>query len=155
MWSPVVMTETPARSRSIVILPVIPRPPAAFSPFTTTKSIACFAFNSGSRAMTALRPGSPTMSPRKSTVSIEHDRIEQVQNVDAISSFARSLDFFAVVDVFRFCDRGRQPRGSGEQTEMGRARTLSAHDYPRRIRALTQRRLLHARNSQRSYQDRR
>jgi len=32
--------------------------------------------------MTALRPGSPTTSPRKRTVSIEQDRIEEVQNVD-------------------------------------------------------------------------
>src|SRR5438105_2887106 len=66
----------------MVILPVMPRPPAAFSPFTTIKSSPCCSFNSGSRAMTALRPGSPTMSPRKRTVSIEQDRIEEVQNVD-------------------------------------------------------------------------
>src|SRR5206468_8505026 len=69
-WSPVVTTETPARKRSIVILPVMPRPPAAFSPFTTIKSTSCCSFNSGSRAMSALRPGSPTTSPRKRTASI-------------------------------------------------------------------------------------
>ena len=35
IWSPVVMTDAPARRRSIVILPVMPRPAAAFSPLTT------------------------------------------------------------------------------------------------------------------------
>src|SRR5437899_4941876 len=80
--SPVVTTETPARKRSIVILPVMPRPPAAFSPLTTIKSTPCCSLSSGSPAMTALRPGSPTTSPRKRTVSIEQDRIEEVQNVD-------------------------------------------------------------------------
>src|ERR1700736_2188430 len=84
------MTETPARRRSIVIFPVMPRPPAAFSPLTTIKSAPYCAFSSGSRAMTALRPGSPTTSPRKRTVSIEQDRIEEVQNVDV--SFQRVLE---------------------------------------------------------------
>src|SRR5260370_2552416 len=82
MWSPVVMTETPARKRSIVIFPVIPRPPAAFSPLTMTKSNACFDFSSGSRAMTTERPGSPTTSPRKRTVSIFDHRIKTARNVD-------------------------------------------------------------------------
>src|ERR1700716_4562944 len=54
------------------------------------KSSPCCSFNSGSRAMTALRPGSPTTSPRKRTVSIEQDRIEEVQNVDV--SFQRVLE---------------------------------------------------------------
>src|SRR6266403_931356 len=67
-------TETPARKRSIVIFPVIPRPPAAFSPFTMTKSKPYFDFSSASRAITAVRPGSPTMSPRKRTVSPRFDR---------------------------------------------------------------------------------
>ena len=45
IWSPLVITETPARKRSMVILPVIPRPPAAFSPLTMMKSNAYFAFS--------------------------------------------------------------------------------------------------------------
>ena len=52
IWSPLVITETPARKRSIVILPVIPRPPAAFSPLTMMKSKAYFVFSSGNRVIT-------------------------------------------------------------------------------------------------------
>ena len=48
----------------MAILPVIPRPPAAFSPFTMTKSTPRSLRNMGTDLMTALRPGSPTMSPR-------------------------------------------------------------------------------------------
>ena len=59
------MTATPALSRSMAIFPVIPRPPAAFSPLTTTKSTPLSFKNTGTAAVTALRPGSPTMSPRK------------------------------------------------------------------------------------------
>src|SRR5205807_8241152 len=144
-WSPVVTTETPARKRSIVILPVMPRPPAEFSPFTTIKSTSCCSFSFWREAMTAARPGWPTMSPRKSTVSIEQDRIEQVQNVDANSSFHHLLCVnFVAVDLLRQRARGRQSWRPRKQAEMGRARKLSAHDDPRRIRASDQRRLLHA-----------
>src|SRR2546428_7340219 len=41
--------------------------------------------------MTALRPGSPTTSPRKRTVSIEQDRIEEVPKVD-VSFPKESMD---------------------------------------------------------------
>src|SRR5437016_5504193 len=154
-WSPVVTTETPARKRSIVILPVMPRPPAEFSPFTTIKSTSCCSFSFGRQAMTASRPGWPTMSPRKSTVSIEQDRIEQVQNVDANSSFHHFLcvNFFVIVDLLRQRACVRQSWRSRQQTEMGRARELPAHDHARRIRASDQRRLLHARCRRRSDQD--
>src|SRR5882762_8755120 len=70
----------------------MPRPPAAFSPLTTIKSVAYCAFSSGSLAITALRPGSPTTSPRKRTVSIEQDRIEEVQNVDVSFQRVREND---------------------------------------------------------------
>src|SRR5205814_5329766 len=76
------MTETPARKRSMVIFPVMPRPPAAFSPLTMMKSKACFSFNFGSLAITAVRPGSPTISPRKRIVNICGHRIEEVLKVD-------------------------------------------------------------------------
>ena len=48
----------------MAIFAVIPRPPAAFSPFTMTKSTPRSLRNTGTDFMTALRPGSPTMSPR-------------------------------------------------------------------------------------------
>ncbi len=44
----------------------MPRPPAAFSPLTMMKSRPSSLRNSGKCSITALRPGSPTMSPRKS-----------------------------------------------------------------------------------------
>src|SRR5260370_30042188 len=47
-----------------------------------TKSNACFDFSSGSRAMTTERPGSPTTSPRKRTVSIFDHRIKAARTVD-------------------------------------------------------------------------
>src|SRR3954469_7345156 len=58
------MTATPARSRSIVIFGVMPRPPAEFSPFTMTKSTPRSCLYRFTLSVTALRPGSPTMSPR-------------------------------------------------------------------------------------------
>src|SRR5450432_126144 len=65
MWSPVVMTAAPARSRSMLIFDVMPRPLAEFSPLTMMKSIPCSSRMCGNDSMTARRPGSPTMSPRK------------------------------------------------------------------------------------------
>src|SRR5450432_2218144 len=65
MWSPVVMTAAPARSRSMLIFDVMPRPLAEFSPLTMMKSIPCSSRRCGNDSMTARRPGSPTMSPRK------------------------------------------------------------------------------------------
>src|SRR6266481_1585491 len=64
------MTAIPARRRSIVNLGVIPRPAAAFSPFTTTKSIPHSCFSLGTESITALRPGSPIISPRKRSRNI-------------------------------------------------------------------------------------
>src|SRR5271157_1321529 len=69
------MTATPALNRSMVILPVIPRPAAAFSPLTTTKSIPHACFNLGTISITAFRPGSPIMSPRNKSRSIAHTQI--------------------------------------------------------------------------------
>src|SRR5690242_6371398 len=54
----------------MLIFAVIPRPPAAFSPLTITKSRAYFDFNSGNRATTPARPGCPTISPRKRIVNM-------------------------------------------------------------------------------------
>src|SRR5262249_43153798 len=72
---PVVRTATPARRRSIVIRPVIPRPAAAFSPFTTMKSTPNSCFSLGNASITAFRPGSPMMSPKNKSRSIEPTRV--------------------------------------------------------------------------------
>src|SRR3954451_2070342 len=45
----------------------MPRPPAEFSPFTTTKSGSWRSFSPGSSDSTACRPGLPTMSPTNSS----------------------------------------------------------------------------------------
>src|SRR5262245_58825268 len=44
----------------------MPKPPAAFSPFATTKSILWSRFKPGRRSTTASRPGLPTISPQNS-----------------------------------------------------------------------------------------
>jgi hypothetical protein len=60
------MTVAPAFSSSMHCLPLIPLPPAAFSPLTMVKSAANSSCNPFSRWPSALRPGSPTTSPKKS-----------------------------------------------------------------------------------------
>src|SRR4051794_21725051 len=47
----------------------MPRPPAEFSPFTTTKSGSWRSCNPGSSDSTACRPGLPTMSPTNSSLT--------------------------------------------------------------------------------------
>ena len=64
------ITATPARSKSIASFGVMPRPPATFSPFTTTKSITRSFFRMGTVSITARRPGSPTRSPRNKILSM-------------------------------------------------------------------------------------
>ena len=44
---------------------VMPKPPAAFSPLTMTKSSLSVSMRRGSSAVTTSRPGFPMMSPRK------------------------------------------------------------------------------------------
>src|SRR3954447_12569009 len=61
------MASTPARDRASAIFLVMPSPPAEFSPFTTTKSVACSSMRPGSSDSTARRPGLPTMSPTNSS----------------------------------------------------------------------------------------
>jgi len=62
--APEVITATPDRKRSIEIFGVIPRPAAAFSPFTITKSICRSSLKRRTLSFTAFRPGSPITSPR-------------------------------------------------------------------------------------------
>src|SRR5919107_2521125 len=62
------MTSTPAANSSSAIFGVIPRPPAAFSPLTTTNVGACSATSPGSRPSSVRRPRPPTRSPTKRMV---------------------------------------------------------------------------------------
>src|SRR3954463_15361337 len=61
------MASAPARYSASAIFLVMPSPPAEFSPFTTTKSVACSSIRPGSSDSTARRPGLPTMSPTNSS----------------------------------------------------------------------------------------
>src|SRR5580692_8082304 len=57
------MTSTPSANISFAVARVTPKPPARFSPLTTTKSSASVFCNPGSSAATTSRPGFPMMSP--------------------------------------------------------------------------------------------
>src|SRR5579875_2346245 len=57
------MTSTPAASISRAIFEVMPWPPAAFSPFTITKSIGVRSRRRGRTASSVRRPALPTTSP--------------------------------------------------------------------------------------------
>src|SRR6516164_2764599 len=105
MWSPVVMTATPARKRSIEIRPVIPRPAAAFSPFTMTKSTPHSFFSLGSVSTTALRPGSPIMSPKNKSRSIVYTWI----TLSYISSRRSRIKFAMLALFFALCAFGLVP----------------------------------------------
>src|SRR5690349_666340 len=63
-WLPVVMQSTPTSKNSRAILSVMPKPPAAFSPLTTTKSALRPARKAGACFNKASRPLRPTTSPR-------------------------------------------------------------------------------------------
>src|SRR5262249_9770775 len=61
------MQSTPASCSSPQILPVMPKPAAAFSPFTATKSRPSSRRRRGTSLITMSRPGRPTMSPQNRT----------------------------------------------------------------------------------------
>src|SRR5713101_5508199 len=65
MWLPVVITSMPSSKRSSASAPVIPNPPAEFSPLAITRSMAWCFTNPGRRSLTIFRPGRPKMSPMK------------------------------------------------------------------------------------------
>src|SRR5512143_2968277 len=67
MWLPPVRTSTPHPKSSRTADSVIPVPPAAFSPFATTRSRSRREAIPARNSRTALRPGLPTTSPRKRT----------------------------------------------------------------------------------------
>src|SRR5438105_323609 len=64
-WFPLVITSAPASRISRAISPVSPAPPAAFSPFTITRSTFRSRRIAGTSIATAWRPGFPTTSPTK------------------------------------------------------------------------------------------
>src|SRR5829696_214158 len=59
------MASAPRSSSSRAVFCVIPTPPAAFSPFTTTKSGRCASRMAGSSEASVLRPRPPTTSSTK------------------------------------------------------------------------------------------
>src|SRR4051812_23219968 len=61
------MASAPRSKNPRAIRSVIPTPPAAFSPFTTTKSGSWRSRSCGSSSSSARRPGLPTTSPTKSS----------------------------------------------------------------------------------------
>ena len=67
VWFPIVTTSVPASNKSLKFLSNSPIPPAAFSPFVTTKSISSLFFKSGNIPFSFLTPASPTMSPTANT----------------------------------------------------------------------------------------
>src|SRR5206468_13129272 len=75
MWLPDVITSAPALKISRAVCSVSPRPAAAFSPFTTTRSMRNVDRSSGMSCVSATRPGRPTTSPTISTrMSLAGDR---------------------------------------------------------------------------------
>src|SRR3954469_13830252 len=63
VWLPSVTTSAPAPNNSSAYLGVIPIPPAAFSPLTTTKSAPSSARRLPSMVRATRRPAEPTTSP--------------------------------------------------------------------------------------------
>src|SRR2546427_3403277 len=61
------MRSTPAEKISSAVFGVMPEPPAEFSPLAITISSSCCWRSRGTSCLTARRPGSPTMSPMKSS----------------------------------------------------------------------------------------
>src|SRR5215207_3245706 len=62
------MASAPAANRSSAVRGVMPTPPAAFSPLTTTKVGTYSSSSAGSRARSVRRPRPPTTSPMKRIV---------------------------------------------------------------------------------------
>src|SRR5215470_14585656 len=63
MWLPEVMTSTPWSRKALAIGGVTPKPAAAFSTFTTARSIRYWSRSRGRSLARAARPGSPNTSP--------------------------------------------------------------------------------------------
>src|SRR5690606_24818848 len=97
-WLPVVTTSAPASSVVRKISSVMPKPPAAFSPLTMTKSSRKSEISPGSRSQTAVRPVRPTMSPRKRT---RMPRLLQGRTESAQAAFGQDFRQHDVVRLIR------------------------------------------------------
>src|SRR5918992_192348 len=86
------MASTPASRISRAVLRVIPNPPAAFSPFTTTKSGRCRSRSSGSSSASVRRPIPPTTSPtNRSFTADDSANLRAVETATATTIAARDL----------------------------------------------------------------
>src|SRR5918998_2454299 len=91
-WLPSVIASTPMASISRAVLRVIPSPPAAFSPFTTTKSGRCRSRSSGSSSASVRRPIPPTTSPtNRSFTADDSANLRAVETATATTIAARDL----------------------------------------------------------------
>src|SRR5438309_4185491 len=103
MWLPEVSTSIPRLNRSSAIFGVRPKPPAAFSPLATTRSMTNSRRSCGRRRATASRPGRPMMSPIASTVTTIGRSCKAV----AIEALLRGLPTLTIGATFnQFRDTG-------------------------------------------------
>src|ERR687895_2925819 len=86
------MASTPESNISRAVLRVIPSPPAAFSPFTTTKSGRCRSRSPGSTSASVRRPIPPTTSPTKRSFTADDSaNLRAVETAVATTIAARDL----------------------------------------------------------------
>src|SRR5213596_130154 len=102
MWLPEVSTSAPCSSICLAIGPVMPKPPAAFSQFTTQKSMACCSRSRGRSFASAARPGSPKMSPTIRTFMLllghlDRARLADHDDLDVAGVLHLGLDAFGDV----------------------------------------------------------
>ena len=119
----------------------MPTPPAAFSPFTTTKSGSCCSRSPGSSASRARRPGLPTTSPTKSSLTLADSfsalgTVARMQRPTAAAEPAAEPGSAAPVLeardlVKRFGERDGAARGDAR----GQARRARRRHRPERRRA--------------------
>src|SRR5918998_2524547 len=126
-WLPSVIASTPASNISRAVWRVIPRPPAAFSPFTTTKSGRRRSRSPGSTSASVRLPIPPTTSPTKrSFTSVDSANLRTVETATATTIAARDLvkrygDRVALRGVSLVAGRGELvavigPNGAGKTT---------------------------------------
>src|SRR5258708_25033687 len=70
MWLPLVMTSIPRLISSRASVTARPKPPEAFSPLATTRSISCSRRSCGISLVAARRPGRPIRSPTARTLMV-------------------------------------------------------------------------------------